>query len=156
MSSPTRRARAPRPSISSSPDDRHRMARSCARPTASPAGIAGAACLDAAADPFAQKWHPVAEHATLPPPQRDLRFLGSGSRIKRDGSMLTLRTGNTSPFGRKIRIAVTVLGLEREVAIEPASTLDPADPIRQQNPLGKVPVLILDDGAALYDSPVIL
>jgi glutathione S-transferase len=70
--------------------------------------------------------------------------------------MLTLRTGNTSPFGRKIRIAVTVLGLEREVAIEPASTLDPADPIRQQNPLGKVPVLILDDGAALYDSPVIL
>ena len=70
--------------------------------------------------------------------------------------MLTLRTGNTSPFGRKIRIAVNVLGLEREVAIEPASTLDPADPIRQQNPLGKVPVLILDDGAALYDSPVIL
>jgi glutathione S-transferase len=70
--------------------------------------------------------------------------------------MLTLRTGNTSPFGRKIRIAVNVLGLEREVAIEPASTLDPADPIRQQNPLGKVPVLLLDDGTALYDSPVIL
>ena len=70
--------------------------------------------------------------------------------------MLTVRTGNTSPFGRKIRIAVNVLGLEREVAIAPASTVDPADPIRQQNPLGKVPVLILDDGAALYDSPVIL
>ncbi len=70
--------------------------------------------------------------------------------------MLTVRTGNTSPFGRKIRIAVKVLGLEREVAIAPASTLDPADPLRQQNPLGKVPVLILDDGAALYDSPVIL
>jgi glutathione S-transferase len=70
--------------------------------------------------------------------------------------MLTLRTGNTSPFGRKIRIAVNVLGLEREVALEPASTLDPADPIRQQNPLGKVPVLLLEDGAALYDSPVIL
>ena len=70
--------------------------------------------------------------------------------------MLTVRTGNTSPFGRKIRIAVKVLGLEREVAVAPASTLDPADPLRQQNPLGKVPVLILDDGAALYDSPVIL
>ncbi len=70
--------------------------------------------------------------------------------------MLTVRTGNTSPFGRKIRIAVSVLGLEREVAIALASTVDPADPIRQQNPLGKVPVLILDDGAALYDSPVIL
>jgi glutathione S-transferase len=70
--------------------------------------------------------------------------------------MVTVRTGNTSPFGRKIRIAVNVLGLEREVAVAPASTLDPADPIRQQNPLGKVPVLILDDGATLYDSPVIL
>ena len=70
--------------------------------------------------------------------------------------MLTLRSGYTSPFGRKVRIAVSVLGLEREVAIAPASTLDPADPIRQQNPLGKVPVLLLDDGAALYDSPVIL
>ena len=51
---------------------------------------------------------------------------------------------------------MNVLGLERDVAIEEASTVDPADPIRQQNPLGKVPVLILDDGAALYDSPVIL
>jgi glutathione S-transferase len=70
--------------------------------------------------------------------------------------MVTVRTGNRSPFGRKIRIAVNVLGLEREVAVEEASTVDPADPIRQQNPLGKVPVLILDDGASLYDSPVIL
>jgi glutathione S-transferase len=70
--------------------------------------------------------------------------------------MSTLRTGNNSPFGRKIRIAVTVLGLEREVAVAPASTVDPDDPIRAQNPLGKVPVLLLDDGAALYDSPVIL
>jgi glutathione S-transferase len=70
--------------------------------------------------------------------------------------MLTVRTGNTSPFGRKVRIAVGVLGLERTVAIEPASTQDPTDPIREQNPLGKVPVLILDDGTTLYDSPVIL
>ena len=51
---------------------------------------------------------------------------------------------------------MNVLGLERDVAVEEASTVDPADPIRQQNPLGKVPVLILDDGASLYDSPVIL
>jgi glutathione S-transferase len=70
--------------------------------------------------------------------------------------MVTLRTGSNSPFGRKARIAVSVLGLEREVAIEPASAHDPSDPLPTQNPLGKVPVLILDDGAALYDSPVIL
>jgi glutathione S-transferase len=70
--------------------------------------------------------------------------------------MLTVRTGVNSPFGRKIRIAVSVLGLDRDVTVEPASAQDPADPLLQQNPLGKIPVLILDDGAALYDSPVIL
>jgi glutathione S-transferase len=70
--------------------------------------------------------------------------------------MLTVRTGYTSPFGRKVRIAVSVLGLDNEVAIEPASTQDMADPLRRQNPLGKVPVLILRDGRSLYDSPVIL
>jgi glutathione S-transferase len=70
--------------------------------------------------------------------------------------MLTVRTGFTSPFGRKVRIAVSVLGLDPEVAIEPASTQDAADPIRTQNPLGKVPVLILESGRTLYDSPVIL
>lgn len=61
-----------------------------------------------------------------------------------------------SPFGRKARIAVSVLGLDGKVKIESASTQDADDPIRKQNPLGKVPVLILDDGGALFDSPVIL
>ena len=70
--------------------------------------------------------------------------------------MLTVRTSFGSPFGRKVRIAVSVLGLDGKVKVEPASTQDASDPLRQQNPLGKIPVLILDDGSALYDSPVIL
>jgi glutathione S-transferase len=70
--------------------------------------------------------------------------------------MLTVRTGAGSPFGRKVRIAVSVLSLDGKVAIEPAANQDPADPIRQQNPLGKVPVLLLEDGGTLFDSPVIL
>jgi glutathione S-transferase len=70
--------------------------------------------------------------------------------------MVTLRTGFGSPFGRKARIAVGVLGLDGKVKIDPASTQDAADPISKQNPLGKVPVLILDDGSTLFDSPVIL
>jgi glutathione S-transferase len=61
-----------------------------------------------------------------------------------------------SPFGRKARIAISLLGLDGKVAVEPASTQDDADPIRKQNPLGKVPVLILDDGGTMFDSPVIL
>jgi glutathione S-transferase len=70
--------------------------------------------------------------------------------------MTTLRTGFGSPFGRKARIAISVLGLDHKVKVEPAANQDPADPIRQQNPLGKVPVLLLDDGSTLFDSPVIL
>lgn len=70
--------------------------------------------------------------------------------------MLTLRTSLGSPFGRKPRIAVGVLGLDARVKVEPATTQDPADPLRGQNPLGKVPVLILEDGTTMFDSPVIL
>jgi len=38
----------------------------------------------------------------------------------------------------------------------PASTADPEDSLRRQNPLGKMPTLILDDGTAMFDSRVIL
>jgi glutathione S-transferase len=70
--------------------------------------------------------------------------------------MLTLRTSPASPFGRKIKIAIGVLGLDRDVRVQAASTQDPQDPLPKQNPLGKIPVLLLDGGEALYDSPVIL
>jgi glutathione S-transferase len=70
--------------------------------------------------------------------------------------MLTIRTSFGSPFGRKVRIAVSVLGLDGKIRVEPASTQDDSDPLRQQNPLGKIPVMQLDDGSWIYDSPVIL
>src|SRR5262245_21135683 len=70
--------------------------------------------------------------------------------------MLTIRASFGSPYGRKVRIAVGVLGLDDKVRIESAATQDPADPLKSQNPLGKVPVLQLEDGTWLFDSPVIL
>jgi glutathione S-transferase len=70
--------------------------------------------------------------------------------------MLTLRTSFGSPFGRKPRIAIGVLGLDGRINVEPAATQDATDPVRKQNPLGKVPVLLLDDRTALFDSPVIM
>jgi glutathione S-transferase len=74
-----------------------------------------------------------------------------------DGSpMMILRSAPPSPFGRKVRIALSVLGLDDEVKIEPADTADPNDSLRAQNPLGKIPVLIVEDGAVFYDSRVIL
>jgi len=70
--------------------------------------------------------------------------------------MLTLRTSPASPFGRKVRIAAAELGLEGRIAIERADTGDPADSLRRQNPLGKIPVLLLEDGQAIFDSRVIV
>ena len=70
--------------------------------------------------------------------------------------MLVLRSSTTSPFARKIRIAISILGLEDKIRIENADTLDPKDSVRQQNPLGKIPTLVLDDGGTLFDSRVIL
>lgn len=67
-----------------------------------------------------------------------------------------LRSTVTSPFGRKVRMAAQVLGLSDRITIEPADTLDEADTLRQQNPLGKMPCLLLPDKAALYDSRVIV
>ena len=70
--------------------------------------------------------------------------------------MMILRSSPASPFGRKVRIAASVLGLDKEILIEAADPTDPADPVRRQNPLGKIPVLIAEDGTAIYDSRVIL
>ena len=70
--------------------------------------------------------------------------------------MLTLRSSPSSPCVRKVRIAASVLGLEPEIALEPADTMNASDPVRRQNPLGKIPALLLEDGTVLFDSRVIL
>ena len=70
--------------------------------------------------------------------------------------MMILRTSPPSPFGRKARIAISLLGFDGEVKIEAADPTDANDSVRRQNPLGKIPVLIAEDGTAYYDSRVIL
>jgi glutathione S-transferase len=70
--------------------------------------------------------------------------------------MMILCFSPSSPFVRKVRIAVALLGLDDGVKLERADTTDPNDSLRQINPLGKVPALVLDDGSAIYDSRVIL
>lgn len=70
--------------------------------------------------------------------------------------MMLLRFSPSSPFVRKVRIAAALLGLDGEITIERADTTDPNDSLRKINPLGKIPVLILEDGSAIYDSRVIL
>ena len=70
--------------------------------------------------------------------------------------MMILKSAPPSPFGRKVKIAAGMLGLADSYEIVKADTLDPGDPIRGDNPLGKIPALILEDGTVLYDSRVIL
>ena len=69
---------------------------------------------------------------------------------------MILRSSPPSPFGRKVKIAAAILGLSNKIEIVVTDTIDPTDSIRQQNPLGKIPALILADGTALYDSRVIV
>jgi len=70
--------------------------------------------------------------------------------------MMILRSSPPSPFGRKVKLAAAILGLDKEMSIEKADPTNAADSIRQQNPLGKIPALIIENGTVLYDSPVIL
>lgn len=69
--------------------------------------------------------------------------------------MLILRSSPTSPFGRKVKIAIAELGLEERIEVVLADTNDPAESLRRQNPLGKVPTLVFEDGSTLFDSRVI-
>lgn len=58
-----------------------------------------------------------------------------------------------SPYARKVRIVA--LEKNQSIDLQPVVLADPDCPVKQYNPLAKVPVLILDDGSSLYDSRVI-
>jgi glutathione S-transferase len=62
-----------------------------------------------------------------------------------------------SPYVRKV--CVTAHELQLSDRIEHTSIIlspvSPHDGVRACNPIGKIPTLVLDDGTALYDSPVI-
>lgn len=70
--------------------------------------------------------------------------------------MLILRHHPASPYARKVRVAADLLGLSERIETVAGDAADPADSLRRQNPLGKIPTLILEDGSALYDSRVIV
>ena len=59
-----------------------------------------------------------------------------------------------SPYARKVRI----VALEKHIDLELQEVVlaDPDCPVKNYNPLGKVPVLVLDDNDSVYDSKVIV
>ncbi len=58
-----------------------------------------------------------------------------------------------SPYARKVRIVAAEKHID--ITLQAVVLADPDCLVKQYNPLGKVPVLILTDGASLYDSRVI-
>jgi glutathione S-transferase len=66
---------------------------------------------------------------------------------------MQLLTTLTTPFGRKIRLVLLERAIDCEIVIDVPTAEDSRVP--HVNPLGKVPVLLLEDGQSLFDSPVI-
>ncbi len=60
-------------------------------------------------------------------------------------------TSPASPFGRKVKLTAIMKGLADRITFETTA----ADAANNTNPLAKIPALITDDGATIYDSPVI-
>ena len=68
---------------------------------------------------------------------------------------MRLRYSTTSPYVRKVTSTAHELGLFEQLELVPTNAWDPASDLPEDNPLGKIPTLLLDDGEVLYDSPVI-
>lgn len=69
---------------------------------------------------------------------------------------MLLRTATASPFGRKCLIAAGRAGLASRLRQVEANIRDGADPLHEENPLSKMPVLTTDDGTLIFDSPLII
>ena len=60
----------------------------------------------------------------------------------------------TSPYSRKVRIVLAEKHLDYEFVVDGPG--DAATRVPEYNPLGKIPVLVLDDDTTLFDSRVIV
>lgn len=69
--------------------------------------------------------------------------------------MMKLRYSKPSPYARKVRIVAHELGLDSGIELITSNTWDLPNELLAENPLGKIPSLLLSDGAVLYDSAVI-
>jgi len=72
--------------------------------------------------------------------------------------MMTLHWSPRSPFVRKVMVAAHELGLADRIAtvrtVVAMANVNRA--LLAENPLGKIPTLVLEDGTILYDSQVII
>lgn len=67
---------------------------------------------------------------------------------------MKLVTSLTSPYGRKARVVLLEKKIPFQLQVE--NPWLPDTPVPTLNPLGKVPVLVLEDGVSVFDSRVIV
>ena len=67
---------------------------------------------------------------------------------------MKLVTSLTSPYGRKVRVVLAEKKIPFKLQVE--NPWLPDSPVLAINPLGKVPVLVLEDGVSVFDSRVIV
>jgi glutathione S-transferase len=69
--------------------------------------------------------------------------------------MMELKYSPLSPYARKVLVVAHEIGLGDRLRLTVVDTRQEPEKIAPLNPLGKIPVLTTDDGAVIYDSPVI-
>ena len=68
---------------------------------------------------------------------------------------MQLRYSPTSPYVRKVMATAIETGLDKEIEKIPTNPWDAATDLPSDNPIGKVPALVIDGARVLFDSPVI-
>lgn len=73
-------------------------------------------------------------------------------------AQMTLHWSPRSPYVRKVMIAIHEMGLQDRIKTvrTVAGGTTPHWELMKLNPVGKIPTLELEDGTAVYDSPVII
>ncbi|MEI8393101.1 MAG: glutathione S-transferase N-terminal domain-containing protein [Rhodospirillaceae bacterium] len=69
--------------------------------------------------------------------------------------MMKLYYSLASPYARKVRMAAAEAGVDDRIDLVLTDAWSATVGLPQDNPLCKVPTLVLEDGSPLYDSPVI-
>ena len=69
--------------------------------------------------------------------------------------MMKLLSNPLSPYGRKVKITIGMKGLKDIEIVHVDTNVPDNAAINQANPLAKIPALVVDGNAAIYDSHVI-
>lgn len=68
---------------------------------------------------------------------------------------MQLRYSPTSPYVRKVMLTALETGLDKTIEKVPTNPWDPDTDLPNDNPIGKVPALKIENGDTLFDSAVI-